>query len=961
MEGDNVLDPPRVTLKDISAFLSSNHLDDKDRSESLEERTNCAIVLLQTIPCARYAVLEKIGEVFFDEAKKYVVELERLHLAGMPSLYESTTSSLDAQVRNIQQVLVSFVQGNAKAWGPFIFQWSVQMLSQICSQYATKRHFLTFTLEERFQMWLNCTATAVLLEITVSSLRVILADNQDSCVKCLVNATLTSSPYFTWALAHLCCVFPDVLPYKLLCHALDAFSKQSRRIDVIIDTLLQIFDLLHGHKKKCVEEATMKLFTGNLVNVKDKHVVLCAIPFLLHIGKKSHKLFKPLVSRILQTLTHDNLYILQEQSNHRDEVLQRRCAAIVADCVHEIDDSAHKVLQFLVKYACQEDDILIEENPMLAASTQSFCSVVLQTLVYMFSTEINVYLHYNKCEIQGQNGDTASKSRFLSSLDSLSIRHLCKQMLTSGGTRRDVLQEVLKLHALQENCDKMCDLLMYVFVNSSIHVSKSSLMYYLKEFKFVIPNIAKMMFRKAFNTMASAGYTTTQTHMFLRNVQRLDREEKCGFFQKVSVMTCLKPYVKHISQLIIQCKDTQQNISMLAMEILQKMNLSDLHVSEYATMVQAIISLYFDRLQKISHHGHITPELWKDVEVCDTLLLKTIGQYGAVHQHILRLLLEGLMQRSDMEEFSTEAEDALIKVQLFKRNMDMARATNRYNTITSVTFKDGLKLPEKCMSGTREYKQWSNTHVQQLFINTLSSLLSVTGYHGSRVHDNDMVGGAHKFMQHWGEKKYMLLYPAAHAYSATVLVELVCPEMVPVLAWPDEETLKYTMERDLKVKNMFGHQPVLWEVLELISCARPSLFHCSVLVQSLLATLLKFWQTNRNTHTKHTPTQLHNTYKILNIIRNAGWLPPQIDTISDIFAYIKPKEVYDILSCVWNYLRNTSFAPDRFMDRDQLGLPTVAVNNDCLLNLKAVIQIVFLRNIEKIGHLYHRFFTDHSS
>ena len=140
MEAHQQATPPRVTLKDITAFLS-NHIDEKDRTGSLEERTNCAIILLEALPCARYAVLEKIGEVFFDEAQKYVVELERLHLAGMPPLHEATSSTLDVQIRKIQQVLVSFVEGNAEAWGPMIFQWTVQMLSQICAQYATKRHF----------------------------------------------------------------------------------------------------------------------------------------------------------------------------------------------------------------------------------------------------------------------------------------------------------------------------------------------------------------------------------------------------------------------------------------------------------------------------------------------------------------------------------------------------------------------------------------------------------------------------------------------------------------------------------------------------------------------------------------------------------------------------------------------------------------------------------------------------
>lgn len=71
-------------MDDISSFLSK--IDDKDLSVSVEDRTECAISLLQSLPCARFAVLEKLGEVFFEEAKHYILEVERQHLSGMYSL-----------------------------------------------------------------------------------------------------------------------------------------------------------------------------------------------------------------------------------------------------------------------------------------------------------------------------------------------------------------------------------------------------------------------------------------------------------------------------------------------------------------------------------------------------------------------------------------------------------------------------------------------------------------------------------------------------------------------------------------------------------------------------------------------------------------------------------------------------------------------------------------------------------
>ena len=57
-------------------------LDAKTHGTSLQDKTKSAIVLLQTLPCARGAVLEQIGEVFHEGAQKYIIEVEKQMLSG---------------------------------------------------------------------------------------------------------------------------------------------------------------------------------------------------------------------------------------------------------------------------------------------------------------------------------------------------------------------------------------------------------------------------------------------------------------------------------------------------------------------------------------------------------------------------------------------------------------------------------------------------------------------------------------------------------------------------------------------------------------------------------------------------------------------------------------------------------------------------------------------------------------
>ena len=46
------------------------------------ERSQHAIILLRTLPCARAAVLEQICEVFHEAVHKYVLELERQKISA---------------------------------------------------------------------------------------------------------------------------------------------------------------------------------------------------------------------------------------------------------------------------------------------------------------------------------------------------------------------------------------------------------------------------------------------------------------------------------------------------------------------------------------------------------------------------------------------------------------------------------------------------------------------------------------------------------------------------------------------------------------------------------------------------------------------------------------------------------------------------------------------------------------
>lgn len=548
-----------------------------------------------------------------------------------------------------------------------IFNWTVQTLSQICIQYATKRHFSTLVLEERLQMWLNCTATFVLLEIMVSCLHKIVHKNQDSCIKCLLNASLMAAPYFNWVLAHVCCVFPSVLPYKLLHHASEAFSKQSRKIDMIMDTLLSIFDIIRVQKEEHINDALFKLYTDSLSTKKDDEI-LCAVPFLLQICNRSPKLLTPfIVCKVLQSLTHSNLNIFNAQSLRRDDVLQRRALSRIVDCIKDVEQSGHKILEFLIKYACEEDKELKDDNSLLSSSAKIYCSFILEFLFMSFTNKTNIFLHYNKSDMK--DSGVPKKSLFLSDLNG-NTKQLCQQMLISTGIKKNIIQETLKLIALQVGIPKMTEVLTYILINSSLEQSYSCFMHFIHAFEVYEPHVVKESLFNAF-TMMTSGETASfsQVRLFIKNLLKLEKEGKSTIVQNTYMTTLIKPYVKDIAQLTAISSD-KTDISPVALELLQRLSMPDVLIGEYAIVVQITLGFYFRTIKQL-----LVPDIneyWSKLKICNDLLMKIIGQYMGIQQFIIRLLVEGIIEKKD-EQFSTEPEKPLISVELVKQNLMMVQ------------------------------------------------------------------------------------------------------------------------------------------------------------------------------------------------------------------------------------------------------------------------------------------------
>ena len=148
---------------------------------------------------------------------------------------------------------------------------------------------------------------------------------------------------------------------------------------------------------------------------------------------------------------------------------------------------------------------------------------------------------------------------------------------------------------------------------------------------------------------------------------------------------------------------------------------------------------------------------------------------------------------------------------------------------------------------------------------------------------------------------------------ALLLVEIISPDiMYNGFPWPDEN-IKFTIERDLTIKKTFEDIPIAWDLLEFVASNRPALCYCSVLMRALTASYIAIWSTSALSKSMESPKQLQSTERLLEIMVIGQFLPENMHVLPQMVKHLAPHEVVAVLQDVWNYMRDNTPSPDRWV------------------------------------------------
>ena len=177
--------------------------------------------------------------------------------------------------------------------------------------------------------------------------------------------------------------------------------------------------------------------------------------------------------------------------------------------------------------------------------------------------------------------------------------------------------------------------------------------------------------------------------------------------------------------------------------------------------------------------------------------------------------------------------------------------------------------------------------------------------------------------------------PKAVNEIAVFILDYLCSDCNILALWPDEESMKYTLDRDLVLFNKFTRHPILWNILEEALISKQS--DLVVIIRAMLTVFISFWSNSRVDKCKYQLETCQQTVRVLDLLSKEHWLPLPLHNISQLIPIIAPYEARLLLMEIWHHLK--------LHQPHVSGFPT----NRCQSSLKKTVLTIIQNNIEHVG------------
>ncbi|XP_032225529.1 integrator complex subunit 5 isoform X2 [Nematostella vectensis] len=949
----------KLLLDHLNSFLAA--CSGSASSISNVDKVQCATVLLSSLPCARHAVLEQLCDVFDESMHKFMVEMERRAQLGGDGGAPDIGADLDNALHKICDVLRNFTEANPKAWALIICKWCLNLMGDLISKFDQKRGVsLTLSFSEGFHKWMAFPPIQMLMGITTHCCSKLVISSPDACMETFLQIAMRYSPHLDWVVAHIVSQFHDVIVDKLLSTALKdyaaSYRDESEEKSVLVSTVVQVLGYLSLQFAPEIREHLLSLFHRSVLltasDDQERAEQLATTPFLLHIASLSPKLLKGTLTNFAEVFTPGILCKLYEQSLQRAEMFQTHGSLTPAlvDIITNIETGAYDIFQFLLNHCCPPRG----EEPMDTDGAQTevqkaFILIMEKLLIKLRQVSNQRHKLYTQKSAIAPLDSSSTESAFLHELIQHSGR-LFEDLMSVKQSRFAWVCPMAVVMAIHGGEPVAVDLLCHILMRSDSNDTLNVLLNVQSELETYYPSVLRETIRKCAGvvTVSTASLKPWLVCNILQNLFQIMQAELYKTLPpRVKLTDCLQEHYEALGSLAAH---SHTEVAVYSMGILRLMQIvTPPSAANRAGMCRAMVSSVFRGLKQLANN-------YEDFDSCKGALerleesreiLTEMSRDQFCRLVIIRLLVESALEKGNAKILGNTEEDdndrnELMedsRISLLEHNLNPQISSRLTLSPSSVFFTGviGNKKPTTVVS--EQSRAWAPA--SQVYFNLISAVC--------RDREGPSDEGLHRD-QPQAQGSRVLSCNTDHV--ASLLMETVCPDVVPCVGeWPDDDFIKYNIERNLKTRKTFDKNPILWWLLVLVSRGGSSLCKCSPLMSSLLATIMSCWEVCRDTHVTQSSDLFKDTQIVTQVITEAGWLPAPISRVGGVLHLLSPQEIYAVLNAMWKVLKEYPPHPSWYTDQtEQRWQQGAAVSQ------KEVLKAIFINNISTLGQHYPRVF-----
>ena len=931
VEKEDTQEPVKQIREILQSSLSQSPPDSLD---TLIHRGEIATQLLSSIPVSRSAALETIASCYLAMLRDKSKEQD-----GMKR-FLSTTS----------EVIQSLLDHNRAAWSPVIFHWGLGLLVKMSSQHSRRS-----STQEHIKYWISSQVARPVLNLTFSCLHHFYLEDPDKCIRLLLEQTKDSNKNCNWICCHLCMSYIDTsipIVFKLI---------ENNRSNEYLSPLLQSLEYLSTQASDSVKQTILNAFSSVLTDMEGE-TQREYLSFYLELAAQSTVLWNLVAFDVIKLLTANRLRSLlsqdmqtrksgdTEQLNRllHDVVLLLRGEAVYAlmECLLHTSYPERSEAQRESQEGAEdgmEEGELREESPQAGRVAERLLEYL---MIEMENSARRHVLNRDKRSRHSEKHNTYLFAVDLSLCTDNLLHKYCRQRSDNKLSR--ALSRILTVIGIFCSDSVAVSILTYCILQAPSDSIITQIPQLQEKLSLMHPQVMTESVKRCLASQVDMSEADKKEINFFKNISTLLNMEAGAVWGSVvaQIHDELRTSVISVCGQLSHSDYTNTYNILYFIEKYQLLPVKARLVKK-VNVCMRLITLFLSLLEK-SVQSCSEGELNVQCELCLAKARDILGDYCSSDRQCLVFSLRKLVFLCAAEDApyyhiltgkpQTDTKTVINSndTSVLERMMDEFSVQNETNSRAGNTRTEGREFAHKIK--TPVVSSASSTQTQRAInhaIEQLIALLSQCCLIESRLRVPHITSSY--------ETQSM-------QQLAQIALDLIAPSEVPGCRdWFDEETLKYNVERHLKIRAKVEDTQFNLQLLLLVANDGVAFITCFPVVRALIYVLVNFWSVSKAEKGTESPSELHLSMSLVRILCRAQWLPAQMLCLMEMFEVLPASDIRQLIEEIQDMLKRSPPDKEEYKLRDNTRVRDTSHAD--MQQFCELVNVMVIRNVETIGHL----------